>query len=117
MVKRLLVVTVLLLFLFQGVAFAAGTAGEVVYRDALYGAVVGAILGSAIYLVDQDDFAAKLGTGVAVGTLGGLFFGVAETRSLVEIKADKMKFALPSPMIRKRNSGILYTTSLLRVDF
>ncbi|NOZ26288.1 MAG: hypothetical protein GXO94_09400 [Nitrospirae bacterium] len=117
MLRRLVVVTVLLLFLFQGVAAAAGTEGEIVFRDALYGAVVGALLGSAIYLVDQDDFPAKLGMGVAVGTLGGLFFGVAETRSLVEIRDDKVRLAVPSPMIQKRNSGILYTTSLLRVDF
>ncbi|NOY39234.1 MAG: hypothetical protein GXO95_03110 [Nitrospirae bacterium] len=117
MFKKFLIVTVLFLFLSQGVAFAAGSDGEIVFRDALYGAVVGAILGGAIYLVDQDDFPAKLGMGVAVGTLGGLFFGVAETRSLVEIKKDNVRFALPSPMIQKKRSGVLYSTSLLRVDF
>ena len=117
MLKKFLVSAVLFLVLFQGVAFAGGAKGEIVYRDALYGAVVGAILGGAIYLVDQDDFPAKLGMGVAVGTLGGLFFGVAETRSLVEIKNDNVRFALPSPMIQKKRSGTLYSTSLLRVDF
>ncbi|GBE36066.1 hypothetical protein BMS3Bbin07_00205 [bacterium BMS3Bbin07] len=117
MFKKVLIVTVLFLFLSQSVAFAAGAKGEIVYRDALYGAVVGAILGGAIYLVDQDDFAAKLGMGVAVGTLGGLVFGVAETRSFVEIRKDNVRFALPLPMIQKKHSGILYSTSLLRVDF
>jgi len=117
MLKKFLVVTVLLLILSQGVAFAAGAEGEIVFRDALYGAVVGSILGGAIYLIDQDNFAAKLGMGVAVGTLGGLFFGVAETRSLVEIKHDNVMFALPLPMIQKKHSGILYSASLLRVAF
>ncbi|VAX30117.1 hypothetical protein MNBD_NITROSPIRAE03-1265 [hydrothermal vent metagenome] len=117
MFKKFLIVAVLCFILFQGVAFAAGAKGEIVFRDALYGAVVGSILGGAIYLVDQDNFAAKLGMGVAVGTLGGLFFGVAETRSLVEIKNDNVMFALPLPMIQKKHSGILYSASFLSVDF
>jgi hypothetical protein len=117
MVRKFLMVTVLFLFLSQSIAFAAGAKGEIVFRDALYGAVVGSILGGAIYLVDQDNFAAKLGMGVAVGTLGGLFFGVAETRSLVEIKHDNVMFALPLPMIQKKHSGILYSASLLSVAF
>ncbi|GMT47661.1 MAG: hypothetical protein IEMM0007_1227 [bacterium] len=117
MLKKCIIVTVLFLFLSQSVAFAAGAEGEIVFRDALYGGVVGSILGGAIYLIDQDNFAAKLGMGVAVGTLGGLFFGVAETRSLVEIKNDNVMFALPLPMIQKKHSGILYSASFLRVDF
>ncbi len=117
MKKKVMVLVVLFLLVFQGFAHAGGTNGEIVFRDALYGAAIGGIIGTAIYLIDQDDFGAKFGMGVAIGTFGGLFFGVSETKSLVEVKDDSVKLALPSPVIRKSGSTTLYSASLLRVDF
>jgi hypothetical protein len=118
MLKRILVITVLLLFAFQSTAFAFGTEGDVVFTDALYGAAIGAMLGAAFYLVDDDDFARKIGVGVILGTAGGVAFGLAkDTRSVVEIQKDGVKLAVPSVTIQKRKEDILYTTSLLKVEF
>lgn len=118
MAKKVLIIAVLSLMLFQSTAFAfVETKGDVVFRSALYGAALGAIFGGAIYLVDQDYLAAKIGTGVAIGMLGGLFFGITETRSIVEIKKDNIKFALPMPVIQKKGNGIMYSTSLVKFDF
>jgi len=115
MLKRVLVLAILCIVVFQGTAFATiETQGDVVFRDALYGAAIGAILGGAVYLADKDDLATKIGIGVAVGTIGGLFFGVMETRSVVEIEKNEIKFAVPTPSIERRGDGIMYSTSLVK---
>ncbi len=117
MLKKAIAGAVLMLILIEGAAFAAEQEGDVVFRDALYGAAIGAVLGGAIYLVDDEDFAAKMGVGVAVGTIGGLFFGVTETRSAVHIKKGEAKFGPPVIVVEKRNGATMFRTSLLRVDF
>lgn len=117
MVKKILIVAVLSLLVFQGTASALETEGEVIFRDALYGAAIGAILGTAIYLADDDNFGAKIGGGIALGTLGGLAFGVMETKTFVEIKKDKVKVAFPTPVIEKKGEDLQYSASLLRTRF
>ncbi len=117
MLKKIFIIAVLSVLIFQSSAFALETEGEVLFRDALYGAAIGALLGSAIYLADQDDFAAKLGIGLAVGTVGGLIYGVMETRSFVEIKNDEVKIAVPTPIIEKKEEGLQYSAYLLRTRF
>jgi len=119
MIKKTIATAILLLILFQGSAFAKGLKGDgdIVFRDALYGAAIGAIFASAMYLIDQDDFATKLGSGVAIGTLGGLFWGVYETRSFVEIKKDEIKIGLPMPVIQETNKETIYSLSILKADF
>jgi hypothetical protein len=86
--KKVLIITFLLLVFFQGTASALETEGEILFRDSLYGAAIGALIGSAVYLIDQEDFVEKVGTGLVVGTVGGLIFGFTETRSLVEIETS-----------------------------
>jgi hypothetical protein len=115
--KKILIIGILSLFIFQGAAYAIESEGEVIFRDSLYGAAIGAILGTAIYLADQDNFGAKLGAGVAIGTLGGLAFGVMETRTFVEIEKDKVKVAFPTPVIEKKGDGLQYSASLLKTRF
>lgn len=117
MIKKILIVAVLSLMLFQGAASALETEGEVIFRDALYGAAIGAILGTAIYMADDDNFGAKVGAGIALGTLGGLAFGVMETKTFVEIEKDKVKVAFPTPVIEKKGEGLQYSASLLRTRF
>jgi hypothetical protein len=117
MIRKILIIAVLSFVIFQSPAFALDTEGEVLFRDALYGAAIGALLGGAFYLADQDDFAEKLGAGVIIGTIGGLIYGVAETSSFVEIKKDEIKVAIPTPIIQKRNDDIQYSTSLLKTKF
>lgn len=117
MIRKILLCTVLLLLVFQSSAFAViETHGDVVFRDALYGAAIGAIIGGAFYLADQDDFGQKLGIGVVIGSVGGLVFGVMETRSLVEIEKDTVKFTLPTPVIQQNGDDIVYSTSLIRFE-
>ena len=117
MIKRILVISVLIIMLFQGTAFAMDSQGEILLKDSLYGAAIGGLLGSAFYLLDQDELDKKLASGIIIGTLGGLVFGIAETTGMVEIEKDKIKFAVPTPVIKKQNNGILYTASLLKAKF
>lgn len=117
MIKRVLVISVLIIMMFQGAAFAMDTQGEILFRDSLYGAAIGALLGSAFYLLDQDELGKKLASGVIVGTLGGLVFGIAETTGMVEIEKDKIRFAVPTPVIEKQKDGVRYSASLLKAKF
>lgn len=88
-----------------------------IFRDVLYGAAIGAILGGAIYLAEEDDFGEKLGAGVAVGTIGGLIFCITETKTLVETEKDKIKVAFPIPVIEKKRDDLRYSASLLKTRF
>jgi hypothetical protein len=115
--KKVLIITFLLLVFFQGTASALETEGEILFRDSLYGAAIGALIGSAVYLIDQEDFVEKVGTGLVVGTVGGLIFGFTETRSLVEIEKDNIKVSLPTPEIQRKNNRFLYSASLLKANF
>ena len=115
--RKILIIAAVSVLILQGTAFAFETEGEVIFRDALYGAAIGAILGGAIYLADDDNVGAKLGIGVAVGTIGGLVFGIIETRSFAEIEKDKINFAFPTPLIEKNGDGLRYRASLLKARF
>ena len=117
MIKKIIIFTVLLVIICQGAAFAVELEGEVMFRDALYGAAIGAILGGAFYLADDDNFATKFSTGIIIGTLGGLVVGVMESNSFVEIENNTIKVAVPAPRIEKKGEGILYSASLVRTRF
>lgn len=118
MIKRIICLALLMLLAFQTVAYAQErTSGDVVFKDALYGAAIGGILGFAVYLADDDNFGEKVGIGVAIGTLGGLAFGLAETRGIVEIRKGGLKFNAPRVAIQKRGNSVLYSTNIFKVDF
>ncbi len=117
MVKRILLVAVLSIMIFEGAAYAAGTDGEIIFRDTLYGTAIGAIIGTAVYLVEQRHFAQNLAAGILIGSVGGMVYGFAETDSLVELENDEIKFAVPAPAIRKEENGILYSASIFRARF
>jgi hypothetical protein len=117
MFKKITMFTFLMLLLFQSTTWAIETEGEILFRDSLYGAAIGALIGGAVYLVDQDDFLEKVGTGVVIGTVGGLIYGFTETRGFVEIEKDEIKLAVPTPNIQKKNNSIQYSASLLRAAF
>jgi hypothetical protein len=114
MIKKILIITILCIMIFQSSVFAVETEGEVIFRDALYGAAIGAILGGAFYLADdREGFAEKFGVGVAIGTLAGVFFGVVETKSLIEVKNDRIEIAVPTPLIKKKQDGSFQYSALL----
>ena len=101
-----------------GQAFAAERgSGEIVFTDALYGAAIGGIVGGAAWLVDQNSAGAKLGTGLIVGTVGGLIFGVADAQSLVQVEDGDVKVALPTPVVTPRDGHLTYAVNLLHIPF
>ena len=118
MVKKTLLFFVLsVAMILQSTAYAIETEGEIILRDTAYGAAIGAMLGTAFYLADQDDFGTKISTGVLIGTVGGLVFGFTETTSLVEIKNDEIKVAVPTPVIRKNGDQIIYSASIFKTEY
>jgi len=98
-------------------AAGADTRGEVVFSDALYGSAIGAIVGGAAWLIDQNSAGTKIGTGVLVGTVAGALFGVADSQSLVEIDHGEVKLALPTPAVQPNGHGLTYTVGLLHLPF
>ncbi len=117
MIKKISIAAILALFLFQSSAFAFDTDGEIIFRDSLYGAAIGALLGTAMYGADQEDFSEKISTGVIIGTIAGLAYGLSETNAFVEVKDDKIKFAVPTPIIIPKENGVQYTASLFKAKF
>ena len=117
MIKKISIAAILALFLFQSSAFAFDTDGDVIFRDTLYGAAIGALLGTAFYVADNDNFSSKISGGVIIGTLAGLAYGVHETNSFVELKDDKIKMAVPIPVIVPKEDGVQYTASLFKARF
>lgn len=118
MLKRIVVIAIIFCLLFSSSAFAVETAGEVVFRDALYGAAIGGILAGAIYLTDQDDLAGKLGTGVAIGTIAGVLYGLYENTAMAEIQDGKIRLAMPTPQVISAMDGnTIYGTTVVRVRF
>jgi len=116
MIKKYLVISVASLIFLAGTAYAQDS-GQVVFKDTLYGTAIGAIIGSALYLADDDHFAAKFSTGVIIGAVGGLIYGLYETESFVEIEKDRIKVAVPTPVIEKKDETVRYSASLLRTRF
>jgi hypothetical protein len=117
MLKKVLIIAVLAVMMFQGAAYAFESDGDIIFKNAMYGAAIGALLGGAFYLADDDDFGNKLGVGIAIGTIGGIVLGVSETRSFVEIEKDKIHVAVPTPIIEKKEEGIQYSAQLFKTRF
>ncbi len=116
--KKVIVLALVFCLFLSSSAFAVETAGEVVFRDALYGAAIGGILAGAIYLTDQNDLAVKLGTGVAIGTVAGVLYGLYENTAMAEIQNGQVKIAMPSPQVMRTLDGrTAYGTTLVRVKF
>lgn len=91
--------------------------GEVIVQDMGYGAIIGGLLGTAVYLVDSDDAGQKIGTGVALGLVGGFFMGITDVSYAMEIKGDKAYVAMPTIMIDRDARGTSYSAGLLKVNF
>jgi hypothetical protein len=78
--------------------------GEIIFRDSIYGAGIGALAGGAYYLIDSEDFGEKLGTGLLVGLIVGFGIGIYESQTaLVEIKNGKMHAGLPEIKLKQVN--------------
>jgi len=117
MIKRIFVIVILSLVIFQSSAYAFEADGDVVFKDTLYGAAIGGLLGTAMYIGDQEDFGSKISSGVVLGTIAGLAYGLYETNTFVELKDNKIKFAVPTPIIVPKENGLQYTASLFKARF
>lgn len=118
MIQKIIIIASVLLLLFNSAAFALEAEGEIIFKDTMYGTAIGALLGAAFYLADQDDFGGKFATGVIAGAIGGLAFGLYETSSsFAEIENDEIRIAIPTPVIEKREHGVVYSASLLKARF
>jgi hypothetical protein len=115
MLKRVVLISIAAVFLFQGAAHAQ--AGGVILEDTLYGALLGGILGAAVYLLDENDLSEKVGTGVGIGTIGGFLFGVTDAATMVQVEEGKVKFAAPPVIIERRGDATVLKTSLIGVRF
>jgi hypothetical protein len=120
MLKRILVIAILVLLVFQSTAAFAQT-GQTIILDMLYGAAIGTLLGAAVYAFDQEDFGDKIIYGAAIGTIGGFVFGITEATSMsfVEIEDDKVTLNAPSlEIVEKqdyfeRKTRLVYKAGLL----
>ncbi len=116
MIRKALLIMVIILLAFNGVAFAAS--GEVVMENTIYGGIIGGMLGGAWYLLDQDEAGKKLGTGVGVGIIAGFLLGMTDVGSFVEVEDGKMHAGIPPLYVTQTdNRETLYHTSLLNVKF
>jgi hypothetical protein len=115
MVKKLVAIIVLVLLVFQGVAFAAS--GATIMDNTIYGGIVGGLLGGAWYLLDQDEAGKKLSTSVGIGLIAGFLLGLTDVSSMVELEDGEMHVGIPPVYVLQNDREILYLTSLLESRF
>jgi|GEM_PF-1164922 hypothetical protein len=119
MIKK--AVTVVLLFAFMAVSTGSALAveGDTIYKNAIYGATIGGLIGVGLYGLDQKEPGQKIGGGVVVGTVLGILLGMAESKSLVTVDRKKGTVALgiPAPVVALTSNGPAYQASLLKMDF
>lgn len=66
----------IILSLIFSTSYALETAGQIIFKDTLYGMGIGSAFGLAAYLVDSSNIAKKIGLGVLIGGSLGLAYGV-----------------------------------------
>jgi len=115
MLKKVIAVTIVVMLLSAGAAFAAS--GDVILKDTFYGGLIGGLLGGAWYLLDEDDAADKVGTGIGIGIIGGFILGITDATASVKIENGEVKYAMPQIIIDKRKNATTYTAHLLQVNF
>ena len=92
--KKFLSLIVAVAFVVLPVKKSYAVSGEIIFRDAMYGGVIGFLAGSAYYAIDQKSFGKKVGTGVLVGLILGTAFGIYEaTGYLAENNNNNSMFA------------------------
>jgi hypothetical protein len=111
---------VLLMFLFLSFASSsfAETKSSIVLKGTAYGAIVGALIGSAVWvLTDIDDNFDYVWQGAAVGAIAGTAYGLYDAESFATIENGKVKFAMPTIKTGKYGEDVKTSASLLKVNF
>ena len=66
----------IILSLIFSTSYALETAGQIIFKDAIYGMGIGSAFGLASYLVEPSNIAKKVGLGVLIGGCLGLAYGI-----------------------------------------
>ena len=116
MVKKLLIAIILVMLVFPAAAFA--DTGRTVMDNTIYGGIIGGLLGSAWYLLDQDEFGDKLATGVGLGLIGGFFLGLTDVNNFVEIEDGEMRAGIPTIYVtQSERYGTVFSAGLLSIKY
>ncbi|MBI5969687.1 MAG: hypothetical protein HY884_00825 [Deltaproteobacteria bacterium] len=129
--KRTAVILLILVFsafVSMSPAIAAESAMKTTVTDAVYGGILGALIGGALTLLTDKpaDNLSYIPTGAALGVIGGAVYGIATSgvvQSVGEIEGGK--FALNVPTVnttrtydkRLNKTETVEHVSLLRVKF
>jgi hypothetical protein len=124
-IRRTLVVILLVILQTVPVASSHGAAAESslkpVLTDAVYGGIIGSLIGAAalVFTEKPGDHLEFVPVGAAIGVLGGTAFGVG--RALMEVDRGRVRFSLPTviPEISEKSSGtsITFVASLIQGKF
>lgn len=95
---------------------------QTIFMDTFYGMAAGALIATAISLTQNNpNWGKNLGTGAAVGGLGGAAFGIAtEMHYLSSIENGKVYVSIPSIEVskdKKVGEDVMYTAGLFRYKF
>ncbi len=90
-----------------------------VFKDALYGGLIGALVGgAALAFADHPgDHLNYIGVGAAVGVIGGTAFGLVQSsRAFAEIENGKVAVSVPSVKTVLSNDGLGGTIAQRNID-
>lgn len=103
-IKKAVIVSLLASFIFVSTvpaAFAADDTMQKTVHDALYGGLLGALVGTAVTLLSKNpgDHLGNIPTGAALGVLFGAAYGLATSgtvQSVGEIEGNKFTLHVPT---------------------
>jgi len=115
MLRKTTVLITVFILLFAGNALALD--GEVIFRDSLYGAAVGGLIGIGVYAMDGRDAGPRIGGGVVFGTACGAIVGVMESTGMFAFRDGKLSIGVPTPYLAMNGHETQIRAGLLDVDF
>ncbi len=100
--KKIIVLSLIFSFFASTTPAHAEDALQRTLTDSLYGGIIGALLGSAIAVLNKhpEDHLDYIPTGAAIGVLAGATWGIATSsgvvQSLSEVENNKLTFNFPT---------------------
>lgn len=119
--KRVLIGILLIAAMTTSSVARAELKGTVIFKDTIYGALTGGIIGAAtmVFTEKPEDHLMNIAYGAAAGSILGAGFGAYESTTVAEFSDGNLYLALPSIQFsaeKDRNAG-LASVDLLRVRF
>lgn len=96
---------------------------KTIFIDTFYGMAAGALIASALSLAqDNPDWGENVGTGAAIGGIGGALFGIAtEMQYITTVENGKIHINTPSIGIEtekvENNKTLEYTAGIFQYKF